>query len=271
MQTILWNSEPQMIELMKSLASECRDWFLCCGFLADMAILSSKELYENYSPLIVRNGLLKRESKAERNDRIQIMRGLSAVRWSPQLHSYYVAFTRYDALTGNTVSSIRKLDGVDTRWMKLVTDPKVNEDGAVYNLSLSDHYRKVDPAIDWVISWLIDGENPEVCELAGAWLYRWTKITGKFNYHFSDLVVCGWKNWKGLLAHCVGKQGEVSYYGIMEWIQRLPISNAEKAEELRQLDLLVQRKEVKVLHGHWPDTLDSRQIAVLEADPNAEI
>lgn len=271
MQTILWNSEPQMIELMKSLASECRDWFLCCGFLADMAILSSKELYENYSPLIVRNGLLKRESKAERNDRIQIMRGLSAVRWSPQLHSYYVAFTRYDALTGNTVSSIRKLDGVDTRWMKLLTDPKVNEDGAVYNLSLSDHYRKVDPAIDWVISWLIDGENPEVCELAGAWLYRWTKITGKFNYHFSDLVVCGWKNWKGLLAHCVGKQGEVSYYGIMEWIQRLPISNAEKAEELRQLDQLVQRKEVKVLHGHWPDTLVSRQIAVLEADPNAEI
>ena len=271
LQTILWNSQPEMIELAKSLALECREWFLCCGFLADMAVGSAQQLYEKYAPMIVRNGIVKRENKAERDDRIQIMRGLSAIRWNPQHHSYYVAFTRFDALTGNTTNSIRKLDGVDPGWIRLLTDPKVNEDGAVYNLSISDHYRKVEPAIDWVISWLVDGDNPEVCDLAGAWLYRWTKITGKFNYHFSDLVICGWKNWQGLLAHCVGKQGEVSYYGIMEWIQRLPVSNADKAKELKALDLLVQRKEVKVLHGHWPDTLVPRQIAVLEADPNAEI
>lgn len=271
LQTILWNSQPEMIELAKSLAAENREWFLCCGFLADMAVISAHQLYEKYAPLIIRNGILNRESKSERNERIQIMRGLSAIRWSAQLHSHYLAFTRFDALTGNAVSSIRKLDSVDPGWIRLLTDPKVNEDGAVYNLSISDHYRKVEPAIDWVISWLIDGDNPEVCELAGAWLYRWTKITGKFNYHFSDLIVCGWKNWKGLLSHCVGKQGEVSYYGIMEWIQRLPVSNAEKAEELKALDLLVQRKDVKVLHGHWPQTLVSRQITVLEADPNGSI
>ncbi len=271
LQTILWNSQPEMIELAKSLAEEKREWFLCGGFLADMAVLSAKQLYEKYAPMIVRNEILNRESKAERSDRIQIMRGLSAVRWSAQLHSYYVAFTRFDALTGNAVSSIRKLDGVDPGWIRLLTDPKVNEDGAVYNLSYSDHYRKVEPAMDWVISWLIDGENPDVCDLAGAWLYRWTKVTGKFNYHFSDLIVCGWKNWKGLLPHCVGKQGEVSYYGIMEWIQRLPVSNVEKAEELRELDLLVKRKEVNVKYGHWPQPLVSRQIADLEADPNWEI
>ncbi|MBQ8621524.1 MAG: hypothetical protein IJ422_04330 [Oscillospiraceae bacterium] len=271
MQTVLWNSRPEMLELAKSLAEEKREWFLCGGFLADMAVLSSKELYEKYAPMIVRNGLLKRESKAEKSDRIQIMRGLSTIRWSRQLHSYYVAFTRFDALTGNVTNSVRKLDGVDPGWIRLLTDSKVNEDGAVYNLSISNHYRKVEPAIDWVISWLIDGDNPEVCELAGAWLYRWTKINGQFGYHFSDLIVCGWKNWKGLLSHCVGKQGEVSYYGVMEWIQRLPVSNLEKAEELKLLDLLVQRKEVKVQHGHWPQTLISAQIAMLEADPNAEI
>ena len=271
LQTILWNSQPEMTQLAKSLAAENREWFLCGGFLADMAVVSAQQLYEKYASMIVRNGLLKRESEAERGDRIQIMRGLSAIRWSAQLHSYYVAFTRFDALTGNTTNSIRKLDGVDPGWIRLLTDPNVNEDGAVYNLSLSDHYRKVEPAIDWVISWLIDGENPEVCDLAGAWLYRWTKVTGKFNYHFTDLIVCGWRNWHGLLSHCVGKQGEVSYYGIMEWIQRLPVSNAEKAEELRKLDLMVQRKEVNVRHGHWPQTLVASQIAMLEADPNAEL
>lgn len=270
MQTILWNSRPEVLELAKILAEENREWFLCCGFLADMAVLSTQQLYEKYAPLIVCNGLLKRESKTECSDRIQIMRGLAAVRWSEKLHSYIVSFPRFDALDGSSVTSARKLDGVDPGWMRLLTDPKVNADGAVYNLSLSDYYRKVEPAVDWVISWLIDGDNPEVCNLAGTWLYRWTMATGKFNYHFTDLVSCGWKNWKGLLSHCVGKQGEVSYYSIMEWIRRLPVSNAEKAEELKCLDLMVQRKEVKVQYGHWPQEVIARHIAILEADPNAE-
>lgn len=100
LQTILWNSQPEMIELAKSLAAENREWFLCCGFLADMAELSAVRLYERYAPMIIRNGILKRESKAERSDRIQIMRGLSAIRWSAQLHSYYVAFTRFDGEAG---------------------------------------------------------------------------------------------------------------------------------------------------------------------------
>lgn len=271
MQTILWNSDQEVLKLARDLGAHNREWFLGCAMLADMVEVSAKELYDRYAPLIVRTGLLKRENKEQRNDRIQIMRALSAVRWSKDLHSYTVVFPRWDSLTGNPVTSARKLDGVDPRWMTRLTDSKINTEGAVFNLSLSSHYRKVEPAIDWLISWLIDGDNPEVCDLAGSWLYRWTKVTGKFNYHFTDLQICGWKNWKGLLSHCVGKQGEVSYYGIMEWIQRLPVSNSEKAEELRQLDLLVQRKEVSVKHGHWPQTLVASQIAMLESDPNAEL
>ena len=271
MQTILWNSDPEVLKLARDLGAQNREWFLGCQMLADMAEVSAKELYERYAPYIVREGLLKRENTEERNDRIQIMRALSAVRWSKELHSYAVVFPRWDSLTGNTVTSARKLDGVDPRWITLLTDSKINTEGAVFNLSLSGYYRKVEPAMDWVISWLIDGDNPQVCDLAGSWLYRWTKVTGKFNYHFSDLQLCGWKDWKGLLSHCVRKQGEVSYYGIMEWIQRLPVSNAEKAEELKKLDLLVQRKEVSVKHGHWPQTLVASQIAMLESDPNAEL
>lgn len=271
MQTILWNSRPEMIELAQELSQVNREWFLCGGFLADMAVLSAPALYEKYSPLIVRNGILKRENKSERNDRIQIMRGLSAIRWNPQLHAYVVSFSRFDTLTGDAISSIRRLDGVDPGWVRLLTDSRVNEDGAVYNLGSPNFYRKVEPIMDWVISWLVDGNNPEVCDLAGNWLYRWTWITGQFGYHFSDLLRCGWKNWKGLLTHCIAKQGSVSYYGIMEWIPRLPVSNAEKAEELRQLDQLVRRRELRVMPGHWPEALVFGQIAALEADPNGGI
>ena len=271
MQTILWNAAPEVLELARDLGTQNREWFLGCQMLADMAEVSATELYDRYAPFIVRNDLLKRENAEQRMDRIQIMQALAAVRWNPQLHTFAVLFLRFDALTGNPVISARKLDGVDPRWMKLLTDSNVNQTGGVYNLMLQDHHRKVEPAMDWLISWLIDGDNPEVCDLAGAWLYRWTKITGKFNYHFSDLQLCGWKNWKGLLPHCVRKQGQVSYYGIMEWIQRLPVSNQDKAEELRQLDLLVQRKEVNVQYGRWPQALIASHIAMLESDPNAKL
>lgn len=271
MHTILWNSEPEVLELAKALAAENREWFLCCQFLADMAVLSASRLYEKYAPMVVRTGILKRESKAERNDRIQIMRGLSAVRWSPQLHSYFVSFPRFDAITGATVASVRKMDGVDPRWMKLLTDPKVNQDGSVYNLSQLNHYRKVDPAIEWVISWLIDGENSEVCDLAGTWLYRWMIDSGDLNYHFSDLLRCGWKRWKGVLAHCANKKGELNYTMIMSVLRQLPISNAEKAAELKQLDHIAESKSLKVQYGLWPHESVLRSIAVLEADPNAEL
>lgn len=271
MHTILWNSEPEVLKLARDLGAQNREWFLGCQMLADMAELSAKELYERYAPYIVYTDLQKQENIEQRNNRIQIMCAFTAVRWSKDLHSYAVVFPRWDSLTGVSVTSARKLDGVDPRWMALLTESKINTDGPVFNLSLSGNYRKMESAIHWLISWLIDGDNPEVCDMAGSWLYRWTMITGKFNYHFSDLQLCGWKNWKGLLSHCVRKQGEVSYYGIIEWIQRLPVSNVEKAEELRQLDLLVQRREVSVKHGHWPQTLVASQIAMLETDPSAKL
>ena len=266
LQTILGNSRPEMIDLARSLAEENRAWFLCGGFLADMAVMSSGEVYEKYAPLFIRNGLLKRETEAEGSDRVQIMRGLAAVRWSSKLHRFYVTFGRFDAMTGNAVSSVRLMDGMDPGWMRLLTDPKISTDGAVYNFARSDYYRKVDPAIDWLIAWLIDGDDPEVCALAGDWLYQWTWTTCQYQMHFNDLITCGWKDWKGLLVHCVLRQKEVSYYNIMELIQRMPVSNAEKAEELRRIDLMVQRREVSVRYFQWPHELIAGQIAQLEAD-----
>lgn len=269
--TILWNVEPALLNTAREL-SQCRkEWFLGCAMLADMAEVSSAELYNRYAPFVIRAGLLKRESREQRNDRIQIMRALSAVRWSPELHAFTVVFPRFDALTGKPVTSARKLDGVDSRWMKLLTDPKVNRDGGVYNLSLVDQHKKVEPAIDWLISWLIDGDDATTCEIAGNWLYQWILETGNLTYHFYDLLRCGWKNWRGIHVHCAKKNGEISYTQIESLLRMIPISNAEKAAELKELDKLAESKSIKVQYGLWPHEAILRQIAILETDPNAEI
>ena len=271
MHTILWNSCPEVLAMAKKLGTENREWFLCCAMLADMAEISAGELYERYAPFLVKTGLLKRESNEQRNDRIQIMRALSAVRWNPERNAYTVVFPRWDALTGNPVTSARKLDGMDPRWMTLLTDPKVNQDGAVYNLTLDNYHKKVEPAIDWLISWLVDGSNQELCELAGSWLYQWIMETGNLTYHFYDLLRCGWKNWRGMLTHCANKNGEISYTQTQSLLRMIPISNAEKAAELRDLDQIAETKNMKVQYGLWPHEAILRQIAILESDPNAEL
>ena len=271
MVTILWNGEPALLDMARQLGQSSREWFLGCAMLADMAEVTAAELYDRYAPFVVRTGLLKRESAEQRNDRIQIMQALAAVRWSPELHSFTVVFPRFDALTGNAVTSARKLDGVDSGWMKLLTDSKVNQDGAVYNLSLADHHRKVEPAMDWLVSWLIDGDDSSVCEIAGNWLYRWVMENGNITYHFYDLLRCGWKNWRGMLVHCTKKNGEISYTQSQSLLRMIPISNTQKAAELKELDKLAESKNIKVQYGLWPHESIQRQIAILESDPNAEI
>lgn len=271
MVTILWNGEPDLLNMARELGSIHREWFLGCAMLADMSVISARELYERYAPFIVRTGLLKRESKEQRNDRIQIMRALAAVRWCPELHAFTVQFPRFDALTGNPVTSARKLDGVDPRWIQLLTDPKVNQDGSVYNITIAGHHRKVEPAMDWLISWLIDGDNEENCKIAGSWLYKWIMDTGNIAYHFDDLLRCKWKNWQGILSHCVKKNGQISYSQIQSLLRMIPVSNLEKAAELRELDKLAESKNIKVQYGLWPHDSVLRQIAILESDPNAEI
>ena len=271
MVTILWNGEPALLNMARDLGNSHREWFLGCAMLADMAVLSAKELYERYAPFIVRTGLLKRESKEQQNDRIQVMRALSAIRWSPELHAFTAQFPRFDTLSGNPVTSARKLDGVDSRWIKLLTDSKVNQDGGVFNLTLADHHRKVEPAMDWLISWLVDGDDIENSEIAGSWLYSWVLETGNLNYHFYDLLRCGWKNWRGILVHCAKKHGEISYTQIQSLLRMIPASNLEKAAELKELDKLAESKNIKVQYGLWPHKSILRQIAILETDPNAEL
>lgn len=271
MVTILWNGEPALLNMARELGNSRREWFLGCAMIADMDEISSAELFDRYAPSIVRTGLLKRESKDQRNDRIQIMRALSAIRWSPELHAFTVVYPRFDPLTGNRVSSARKLDGVDSRWIKLLTDPKVNQDGGVFNYTLPDYHRKVEPAIDWLISWLNDGDDAENCEIVGSWLYQWILETGNLTYHFDDLIRCGWKNWRGILVHCARKNNEISYSQIQSLLRLIPVSNLEKAAELKELDKLAESKNIKVQYGLWPHESILRQIAILETDPNAEI
>ena len=270
MQSILIDPRPERLALVRALAEEDRTWFLCGAFLTDLAELSAGALYEAYAPLIVRTGLLKRESPGERSDRVQILRGLAVVNWNEGLRSYCAEFIRYDPLTGMPVLSARKLDGLDGRWVALLTDPKVKDDGGVHHLSSHVWFRRIDPARGWLLGRMIDQDDPEVCGMIGSWFYEYTMETGSLQETCPYLLPCGWKNWKGVLVQCARKQGTLNFDLIYTVLRQIPMSNAEKAEELKGLDALAQNKQVRV-QFRWPHEWVLRQIELLNAGLDAEL
>lgn len=271
MQTILWNSGGEVLALAKELAAQNREWFLGCGMLADMAVLSAGALYDTYAPYIASVGILHRESTFELRCRIQIMQALSTIRWNREKHCHCVVFSLYDSLHGAPLTAARKLDGVDSRWVQRFTDPKVRKHGAIFALNEPNSLMRKDPAVDEVITALINPEDPEVCRLAGEWFCAQLRKSGDLQRYFTRLQFCGWSKWKGILAECAQKNGIHSFDMVISLLRRLPMTNLEKAAELKQLDSMAKDKSLKIRYGPWPGEWVMRQICILENDSNAEL
>lgn len=270
MQSILINPSSDFLVLVRSLAERCPEWFLCGAVLADMAEMSAAQLYETYAPMIVRTGLLKKESDTERNQRIQILRALAMVTWNDKIRAYCVSFIRNDSLTGSQIQSLRKMDGLDPRWITLLADSRVKDDGGVYYPAIVNVARKVEHARGWLLGNLIDQDDPEVCAEIGSWFYQYTLDTGMIQETFQYLMRCGWQNWKGVLVHCVRKQGTLNFDMLYSVLGKIPMMGRDKAEELRQLDNLAGNKQIRI-QFRWPHEWIQRQIALLEAGQDAEI
>lgn len=271
MVTILSNSESALRNLARDLGQGYKDWFLGCAMLADMAEMSAEELYDRYSAYIVPMGMLQQESESQLRCRIQVMQVLAISRWNQALKRHCIVFQTHDAMHGLPVPRVLKLDGVDPRWMTKMTASNVRKYGGIFTIGAVVDQRRIDPAVDEVITGLVDPENPEVCRLAGEWFYEQMMKTGSIYDYFPRLQLCRWKEWKGVLAQCAKKKEIHSYDMVISMLRRMPMTNLEKANELKQLDLLADRGGLKVRYGKWPKEWALRQIALLESDPNAEL
>ena len=110
-----------------------------------------------------------------------------------------------------------------------------------------------------------------MCKICGAYFYRRMKMTGQLTDYLDVLIKCGWEEWSGLLVHCVQKQTQVRLYQVLEQLNRLPVSNQDKANELRQLHAMVKDGRISVWNRIWPEEQIEMLILRLESDPNAEL
>ncbi len=279
MQTVLWNPCREVLELAKSLAKSCKEWFLCCGFLADLIEQPAEYVFDTYSPYMMVDANSKKEMLQEKNNRLQIMEVLSLIKWDGEKQCYFLSFTKNDLITERMIYSAIYFNKIDFRWIQLLTDKKflkkeqvVGFDSIWYTWSIET--KKVS-AEDILIN-VINPQDASACAVIGDYLYKRILQTGKINSYIDKLLRCGWTNWKGLLAHCAEKNGEVGFYLTKHVLSKLPITNVERAEELKQLDELVRSEKVKIAKHSWARNNWSSEkiqeiITKLETDPHMEI
>ena len=132
LETVLWNPCEGVRALAQELGERYPARFLSAAVLAEL-LVHPAEAFDRYGKLIVKNGLFHRENAVEREKRVQIMHALAAVRNTVE-DGRHIPFARKDALTGASAAMLYRLPDFDPRWAETLGDPKVNRDGAVYDL-----------------------------------------------------------------------------------------------------------------------------------------
>lgn len=270
--TILRNPCYGVLQMARELSARNRDWFLCCGLMADLLDLDRmpEEVYEAYSPYVARPILFAPESNAQKRDRIQIMRAFAPLAYDAEKKLFCMIYSGVDPIGKERIYK-QHLRWLDARWPALLADHRVKQEGQVYNLSNFRAAGKYQIHMESIIMDMIDPENAECCQTCGEYLYKRLKVTGKLTNYLEALLRCKWKNWKGLLAYCAQKENQVAYHRIISVLAELPISNAEKAAELRSVHGLVESGRVSVWNRQWPGERVKYLIAQLESDENAKI
>lgn len=267
LESILCCCSPEMLFLARELAALDPERLLCCAVLADLAEQSAEAVYDKYSSCFVPTSFLRRETAVERSRRLQVLQAFTPISWSDALDSYIASFRRFDVLTGEEKRSVRKLDGFDPRWAALLCSGKTAMDGQL--LILATRSGRCKP--EQLLLNLIHPGEEAVCGPIGAYLYQRMCKTGELFSYFQAMLRCGWTNWEGVLLRCVKESREVRYDRVLNYLNQVPMTNAQKAKELLEVDALVSRGGINVWMNYWSSDRVRLLAARLEADPNAEV
>lgn len=148
LETVLWNPCENVCALARELGGRFPCWFLSAAVLADL-LTNPGEAYGRYKKYIVKNGFFHKENEAEHANRIQIMRALAAVRMTEE-DGRHIPFTRKEMLTGAPQAMMYRLRDFDPCWASALGDPKVNQDGAVFDLQGAWSTNKLMFQMEWI-------------------------------------------------------------------------------------------------------------------------
>lgn len=148
LETVLWNPCENVCALAEELGKRYSGWFLGAAVLAAL-LTQPGEAYGRYKKYIVKNTIFHKENDAEHANRVQIMRALAAIRVTEE-DGRHIPFTRKEMLTGAPSPMMYRLPDFDPRWAQALGDPKVNQDGAVFDLQSAWSMQKLMLQKEWI-------------------------------------------------------------------------------------------------------------------------
>ncbi len=237
--SILWNPSIEMLSLAREMAKRCKKYFLCCALMADMFEQPADAVYDTYSPILPSVGGL--------------FLVLNQLHWDANASRFCLHSKKANPFTGIEESIVHYIHGIDSRWAgTLIKDfadlPNANPD-----------------LFDSVLFHIINPTDPRSCEVIGNYLVDRLLTTANVDLYVPELIRCKWTKWKGIAPTLISMRNASRIYIVRQLIEMMPITNGEKAAELRRCDKIMQKSG----NSLWDSDRIQIEITKLEANPQA--
>lgn len=166
--SILWTMDARLISLAGELYQMYGRLFLRPAFAAALLTKPKEEVYQAFAGFLRREGVLTKETDAQKLARLELMAVFARIRWEPQ--GYVCIACQYDEYLQQQQFVHRPLyEAPDLRWFELLTNHKLKKSGK-FCVYLSNSYAGGYVHIgDWdlALSNLICPQEEEICRVLG--------------------------------------------------------------------------------------------------------
>ena len=256
--TILWNPCKEVFELAKYLGEKYPEYFMNCYLLIDLIEQTSETVFDKHSHYLLNDDADKQNIAYQK----QLLQVLNLLHWDKKSNKYCIEFYSISGLTYLRNVSQIEIKGFDKRWLEILTDVKRANQNYVFCVNTG--YRISSP-VDKILENIINVDDEEICKIIGKYLYQRVLVTGNIGDYLTSLVKCGWSEWKGLITHCVKKRGKLEIYYVRNILNQSNMSNAQKIEELKELETVLDEGKTKISCNKWERDHLKRMMSELEA------
>ena len=223
--SLKWQFHPNLRQVAEDMYRDHGDDFLGCVFWAALLEDEPERLFERFGGY-VRNG-------GKKEDPSEILQMLAHVRYEERLGKYVVYREPLHEMRGYE-EPVKTLEGgLDLRWYEVLLNSKNR-----FDLKWKKpyyYYGGRSNGYDVMLEGLFRPDVEEVREAYGKYFYWSARYRGTEAADIRILKRCGWKDYRGLLAHVGKKDKSQIIYRVRQVLEELPLTNEELAVELTQL------------------------------------
>ncbi|MCI9148035.1 MAG: hypothetical protein HFG73_07185 [Hungatella sp.] len=211
------------------------DGFLGCVFWGALLNDEPEEVFDRFGAYLKPEEAMDpaKESGGRKSDPGEILQIFSHVKYEEHLGKYVVYRSVPSGYAGYT-DPVKTLErGIDQRWYEYLLENKNR-----FNLQWKKgyyYYGGHGNGYDAMLEGLFRPDIEAVKEAYGRYFYWNARHRGTEASDIRMLKLCGWTDYKGLLAHVGKKDKSQIIYKVRQVLEQLPLSNEELAGELEEL------------------------------------